>query len=286
MVADEPTMLLSIAADDGGLLRLGVFASFLLGFMALEMIRPRRRVEADRRRRWPLNIAFSLAITTMFAVLPLLAAGAAAWAEARSIGVFNLVDGPWWLEAIAGFLLLDMVLYWQHRWFHRVPFFWRFHRVHHSDRHLDTTSGVRFHPGEALVSLGIKIVAIVLLGPAVWLVLLFEMILNAASLFNHSNLALGSSDRWLRWFIVTPEMHLVHHSRLPGEANHNFSFFLSVWDRLFDSYQARPVCGIDGMELGLEEVGDTASLSFGALMALPLRHRPHGRMSPLKSEAG
>ena len=162
------------------------------------------------------------------------------WPFLAGDGLLGLLALPYWLGFGLSLVLLDLTLYWQHRLFHRIDFLWALHGAHHGDRNLNVSSGLRFHPGEALVSFAIKAIAVMVLGVPVAAVILFEILLNGASLFNHANWSLGRADRWIEKLIVTPDMHRLHHSRLDDESRKNFGFFLSIWDRLFASYQAEP----------------------------------------------
>jgi len=185
---------------------------------------------------------------------PLTAIAVAIWASTKGIGLFNLTHIPLWLEVTLAFILLDFAIYLQHVISHRVPVFWRFHKVHHTDRDLDASSAVRFHPIEILLSMIYKCGLVLLIGPAALAVLIFEIVLNASAIFNHTNLKLSLGlDKVLRVLIVTPDMHRVHHSVVEGETNSNYGFNFSVWDRLCRTYQAQPQAGHDGMTIGLSE---------------------------------
>jgi sterol desaturase/sphingolipid hydroxylase (fatty acid hydroxylase superfamily) len=185
---------------------------------------------------------------------PLAAMGVAVFAAQNSWGLFNLLALPVWLEIIVAVMLLDMAIYWQHVATHKIPVLWRLHRVHHADRDIDASTGVRFHPIEIGVSMLYKCAVVLILGPAAVAVLLFEVLLNASALFNHANLRLPSAvDKLLRSFMVTPDMHRVHHSVILGETNSNYGFFLSWWDKLFNSYKTQPQAGHQRMTIGLNE---------------------------------
>ncbi len=237
------------------LLRLFAFAGLLILFSVLEALLPRRARTMPRIARWSANLGLSVINTLLlrFAV-PVLAVGVAFWAQDQGIGIFNLVALPWAVELIAALLLLDALIWAQHLVMHKVPLLWRLHGVHHTDRDLDATTALRFHPAEILVSMAIKIGAVALIGPSVAAVILFEVILNGMSLFNHACLRLPlGADRWLRWLIVTPDMHRIHHSVHQRETDSNYGFNLSIWDRLFGTYTADPRDGQVEMELGLTQ---------------------------------
>lgn len=237
------------------LLRLGSFGAVLGGMMLWEVLAPRRVLGSARLKRWSTNLGLSLISTLIVRLfVPLAVTGAALWAQSQSIGLFNLVGWSYLVTYPLTLLALDLLIYAQHVVFHRVPILWRIHRMHHADTDLDATSGIRFHPIEILLSIFIKMAAVVALGAPVGAVILFEILLNATAMFNHSNIKLdGHVDAVLRRFVVTPDMHRVHHSVLPSEYHRNFGFNLSLWDRLFDTYRAQPRAGHEGMTLGLSE---------------------------------
>jgi len=239
-------------------IRLGVFAGVLALMATLEALLPRRTRRLDRLIRWPGNFAIVLIDTfAVRLVFPVAAVGFALLMAERQTGLFNQTGISVGLAAIGSMLLLDLTIYAQHIVFHRIPFLWRFHRMHHTDLDLDVTSGTRFHPVEILLSLLIKFAAIALIGPPAVAVLLFEVLLNAGAMFNHANLRIPPAmDNILRKLIVTPDMHRVHHSVLPVETNANFGFNLSCWDRVFGTYIAQPQAGHDEMMIGLPEFQD------------------------------
>jgi sterol desaturase/sphingolipid hydroxylase (fatty acid hydroxylase superfamily) len=194
------------------------------------------------------------------------------FAESRGWGLFNLFALPTWLELLVGLLLLDFAIYLQHRVFHHVPVLWRLHRMHHADLDVDVTTGARFHPIEILLSLGIKFLVIVPLGASPLAVLLFEIALNATSMFNHSNVLVPPGiERLLRWLVVTPDMHRVHHSIVRRETDSNFGFNFPWWDRLFSTYRPQPEAGHEHMTLGIEEFRDPKELRLDRMLAQPFR---------------
>ncbi|WP_137123635.1 sterol desaturase family protein [Roseomonas sp. HF4] len=234
-------------------IRLSAFAAVLLAMALLEHAFP-RRPQRLAWRRWPSNLGLvALSSVLLRLVAPAGAVGVALWAESQGLGLFRWLDAPFWAAAPMAVLLLDLIIYLQHRVFHAVPVLWRLHRVHHADPELDASSGLRFHPVEILLSLGIKAVAVMALGAPAEAVLAFEVLLNATAMFSHANLALPAwVDRPLRWVLVTPDMHRVHHSEIERETNSDFGFCLSVWDRIFGTYIAEPAKGQLGMVIGID----------------------------------
>ena len=205
-------------------------------------------------------------------VAPTGAVGFAMFAESRGWGLFNVVAWPAWLELLLALLLLDLTIYLQHRVFHYVPVLWRLHRMHHADLEVDVSTGARFHPIEILLSLGIKFVVIVPLGASSLAVLMFEIALNATSMFNHSNVGVPQAvERVLRWLVVTPDMHRVHHSIVRRETDSNFGFNFPWWDRLFGTYQPQPDAGHDAMTCGIEQFRDLKELRLDRMLIQPFR---------------
>ena len=262
--------------------RLTAFGAVLAAFMALEALAPRRPRRDRRARRWTANLAMvGLGALAMRLAIPLMAVEAALRAEAADWGLFNWLALPSAVEIVAAVILLDLVVYGQHRLFHRVPLLWRLHAMHHTDLDLDATSGVRFHPLEYVLSMAIKVAAVWLLGAAALAVIAFELLLNATSIFNHSNLRLPAGwDRWLRLVVVTPDMHVVHHSIDPAEHNRNFGFNLPWWDRLFGTYTAAPRAGPVGLTIGLEDRQEASELGLGRLLWMPFERAPRQEGSP------
>lgn len=261
-------------------IRVGAFVGVLAVMMTWERLAP-RRVDVTRARRWPVNFTLVLVdtlIVRLFArVLPV---AVALTAEANGWGLMNQLRLPAWASIPLTVVVMDFAIYWQHRAFHRVPWFWRLHRVHHSDTGFDTTTGVRFHPAEIVLSMGWKLVVVVALGAPAAGVIVFEVVLSATSLFNHGNVRMpAAADRWLRRLIVTPDMHRVHHSSRVDETDSNFGFNLSAWDRLFGSYRAQPAAGHEAMEIGLGGFRDAQAQRLPALLTQPLRpaDTPAGR---------
>jgi sterol desaturase/sphingolipid hydroxylase (fatty acid hydroxylase superfamily) len=236
-------------------IRLGCFGG-VLGLMALwEALAPRRRLTVGRPVRWASNLGLvALDVLAVRLLIPLGGAGLALVAAERGWGLFNNVALPSWLAVTLSVVALDLVIYLQHVLFHAVPLLWRLHLVHHADLDFDATTGVRFHPLEILLSMVIKMGAVLLLGAPALAVVLFEVLLNASSVFNHGNVRFPPwLDRVLRLFLVTPEMHRVHHSTDPRETNSNFGFNLPWWDFLLGTYRAQPAEGHEKMTIGLSQ---------------------------------
>lgn len=234
-------------------LRGTAFLGGLLLLLALEVFWPRRHGPMFRRLRWPANLGMVITSSALVIALPLATLSAALWARREDIGLFNRLDAPPWIEGLLCWLALDCAIYAQHRLMHAYPLLWRLHRVHHSDIELDATTALRFHPLEIVLSVLWKILLIVLLGAAPLAVLIFEITLNGAAMFNHANLNLAG-DRWLRRIVVTPDMHRVHHSLHRAERDSNYGFSISLWDHLFRSYTAQPQDGHATMKIGLTEL--------------------------------
>ncbi|MES2681920.1 MAG: sterol desaturase family protein [Pseudomonadota bacterium] len=238
--------------------RLMVFVGVLLLLLAAELRWPRKKLHRGHRR-WPANLGIlvlgSLTVRLMGSLAaPLLAVGSALIAEQHGAGLLRWLSLPGWLSVLIGLLLLDLLIYAQHRAFHRIPLLWRIHRMHHADTDIDVTTALRFHPLEIALSMLIKVAAVWLLGVSALTVVVFEVFLNVCAMFNHANLRLPLGlDRVLRQFVVTPDMHRVHHSVDAQEHQSNFGFNLSVWDRLFKSYRAQPQAGHAAMRIGLPE---------------------------------
>ena len=255
------------------LIRLGVFVGVLALLVAGELLVPRRALTVPRGRRWPGNLAI-VAIDTVLLriVFPTAAVSLALVAEANGWGLLNLVAAPMWLAIPLAIILLDLVIYAQHVLFHAVPILWRVHRMHHADLDIDVTTGIRFHPVEILLSMVIKLGAVVALGAPPLGVMIFEVLLNATSMFSHSNIRLPAAlDGHLRRILVTPDMHRVHHSIVARETNSNFGFNLPWWDRLFGTYRAQPAAGHDGMTIGLSQFRDPGELRLDRMLMQPLR---------------
>jgi sterol desaturase/sphingolipid hydroxylase (fatty acid hydroxylase superfamily) len=236
-----------------------------------EVAMPRRARALTRRVRWPSNlgiVAFNTVLLRL--VVPTTAVGLALLSQEQSWGLFNNLAIPFWLSIGLSVLLLDLAIYLQHVMFHAVPALWRLHRMHHADLDFDVTTGARFHPIEIVLSMGIKLAVIVVLGAPAIAVLIFEVALNATSMFNHGNVRIAPKvDGLLRLLVVTPDMHRVHHSVLPDETNSNFGFNLPWWDRLLGTYRAQPVAGHDGMTIGIEQFRTSRDQWLDRMLAQP-----------------
>ena len=243
-----------------GLIRIGIFAGVLTVMAVWESVTPKRVPRGSKRRRWMSNFGV-LILNTVLArlLLPAAAPGAALFAGVQGWGLFNYFDVPFWLSTLVCVAALDLAVYLQHILFHAVPVFWCIHRMHHADLDFDVSTGGRFHPIEIVLSILIKCAVVVLLGAPVLAVVVFEVLLSTTSLFNHSNVQIPSGvDRSLRWLVVTPDMHRVHHSSEDDETNSNFGFNLPWWDRLLGTYRDQPRVEHQHMDIGIRTFRDPA----------------------------
>lgn len=264
--------------DNEPTVRLGFFFGILVVMALWEVAAPRRDRSHSRALRWPSNLGIVVLNTVVLRLLfPTAAVGFAAWGASAGWGLFNNLALPAWLEFLAAVALLDLAIYLQHVMVHAVPALWRLHRMHHADLDFDVTTGARFHPVEIVLSMGIKFMVISALGPAAVAVLIFEVLLNATAMFNHGNVRIPASlDRVLRLFVVTPDMHRVHHSVVVRETNSNFGFNLPWWDRLFGTYRAQPVAGHEGMTIGIGQFREPRELWLDRMLIQPLLGRTGG----------
>ena len=260
-------------------IRLGFFLG-VFAIMALwEWRAPRRTLTVSRALRWAHNLGLVFFNSFILRLLfPAAAVGMAAFAREQGWGLLNYYDVPPVVAIVAAVIAMDFVIYLQHVMVHAVPVLWRLHRVHHADPDYDVTTGARFHPIEIILSMLIKFATILLLGPPVVAVIIFEVLLNAMAMFNHGNVGLPAGlDRLLRLFVVTPDMHRVHHSIEDDEANSNFGFNLSWWDRLFGTYREQPRAGQQGMTIGIRKYRDPKQVVWiSGLLMLPFRGKPGG----------
>jgi len=267
---------------DEPVIRLGAFAGVFLVMAAWEFVVPRRKQVIGRGWRWPNNLGVVVVDTLLVRILlPVTAFGLAVLAERRGFGLFNVVALPAWVTVVASVVILDLAIYLQHVLFHAVPGLWRLHRMHHADLEIDVSTGVRFHPIEIILSMFIKLAVVGILGAPPLSVLIFEVLLNATSMFNHANVRIPLAvDRVLRWLVVTPDMHRVHHSIVARETNSNFGFNLPWWDRLFGTYRAQPAAGHNGMTIGIDQFREPRELGLDRMMLQPFRgevgHYPVG----------
>ena len=255
------------------LIRMAFFLGILLVMAIWEVAAPRRRQEIPRLIRWSNNFGLVVIDTLLVRLtFPIVAIGLAVIAETQGWGLFNIFDVPAWLAFIASVLALDLAIYFQHVMFHAVPALWRLHRMHHADLEFDVSTGLRFHPVEILLSMGIKLAVVVALGPPAVAVLVFEVLLNATAMFNHSNIRIPAAiDHILRLVVVTPDMHRVHHSIHPSETNSNFGFNLPWWDRLLGTYRPQPRDGHEAMTIGIEQFRTRRDLWLDRMLVQPLR---------------
>jgi sterol desaturase/sphingolipid hydroxylase (fatty acid hydroxylase superfamily) len=261
MLTGEPTI------------RLTVFVGLLLLMMGWEVLAPKRPLSQGRALRWSGNLgAVFLGSLLVRVIYPLGATAVAGIAAGKGIGLFNMIPVPFPLAVLFSVVVLDLAIYAQHMAFHHVPLLWRLHRMHHADLDIDATTGVRFHPIEFALSLAIKFAVILALGAPAIAVLIFELLLNATSIFNHANVRMPAAlDRALRRVLVTPDMHRVHHSIQAHEHNSNFGFNLPWWDRLFGTYRDQPEEGHERMTIGLPIFRDARELRLDRMMVQPFR---------------
>ena len=252
--------------------RMGFFFGMLILIGLWEILAPKRALTVSKTVRWMNNLGLVFFNSFILRVLfPVVAAGLATIATYNGWGLFNYFAVPFWLAVIASIIIMDFVIYIQHVMVHAIPVLWRLHRVHHADLDFDVTTGSRFHTLEIILSMLIKFATILLLGPPIVAVIIFEVILNATAMFNHGNISLPKIiDKYLRLFVVTPDMHRVHHSVEDDEANSNFGFSLPWWDRLFGTYRDQPRAGHEGMTIGIHKYRDVKQVSWlPGMLALP-----------------
>jgi sterol desaturase/sphingolipid hydroxylase (fatty acid hydroxylase superfamily) len=253
-------------------IRLGIGAAVFAAMAGWEAVAPRRSQAIGRWVRWPSNLGILVVDAIILRLLfPAAALGAALGGEERGWGLLNSLPLPPWIAVIVAVIVLDLAIYLQHVLFHAVPALWRLHRMHHADLEFDVTTGVRFHPVEIVLSMMIKLGVVLALGAPALAVLIFEVLLNATSMFNHGNVLLPQPiDRFLRNIVVTPEMHRVHHSIAPAETNSNFGFNLPWWDRLFGTYRAQPAAGHVRMTIGIDLFRRVEDLRLDRMLIQPL----------------
>jgi len=265
-------MIMDIAfLKDERTIRLGAFLAVFIVLAVVEVFAPKRALLTSKPRRWFANLTIvALNPVSVFLLFPILPVGLALFASEHNWGLLNQVALPEWLTVIAAVVVLDLVVYTQHVLFHAIPTLWRLHMMHHADMDIDMTTGLRFHPIEITVSMVFKLSTIAALGAPAVAVLIFEVALNATSMFNHGNISLPQGiDRILRLIVVTPDMHRVHHSVIIRETNSNYGFNLPWWDRLFGTYKSQPAKGHTDMTIGLSQFRDPQKLSLPRLLILP-----------------
>ncbi len=257
-------------------IRLGIFLGVFLVVALGELAAPRRHLITSKSARWFANIGIAVTNTALVRFLfPVAAVGMAVIGAQRQWGMFNNVSVPYWVAVVLSVVILDFVIYLQHVMFHAVPVMWRLHMMHHADLDFDLTTGTRFHPIEIIISMLIKMAVVVLIGAPAASVIIFEVLLNGTSMFNHSNVFLPvRADSVLRLFVVTPDMHRVHHSVFDFETNSNFGFNVPWWDRLMGTYRDQPKLGHEGMTIGLNQFRDPSRLSLPRMLALPFTGEP------------
>ncbi|GMQ92348.1 MAG: sterol desaturase family protein [Gammaproteobacteria bacterium] len=253
-------------------IRLGFFFGIFVVMAIWEWLTPKRLLTTPKTIRWGNNLGLVVFNSVLLRLLlPVAAVGMAAFAARQGWGALNYIELPWWLAILVSVIVMDMVIYLQHVMVHAVPILWRLHRVHHADPDFDVTTGARFHPLEIFLSMFIKFTAIAVLGPPLVAVVIFEVLLNATAMFNHGNVRLPRQlDMVLRWLVVTPDMHRVHHSVEDDETNSNFGFSLPWWDRLFGTYRAQPRAGHEAMTIGIHGYREARLVSWlPGMLALP-----------------
>ncbi len=252
-------------------IRLGFFCGVFVIMAVWEILAPRRRLHMSKRVRWASNLGIVIFNALLIRlVFPTAVVGLALAGELDGWGLLNWFQLPNSLAVVLAVMALDLAIYLQHVLFHAVPVAWRFHRMHHADLDFDVTTGIRFHPVEILFSMVIKLGVVAALGPPAVAVVIFEVLLNVTSMFNHGNVRLPKSiDRWLRLMVVTPDMHRVHHSRLALETNSNFGFNLPWWDRLFGTYCPQPSGGHETMDIGLDQFEDPRQNALPRMLIQP-----------------
>lgn len=256
-------------------IRLAFFIGIFSTMVIWEILARKRPLTTSKSKRWLNNIG--LVVLDSVLVRFLLPAGAVAialWAEQHQLGLLYSIHMPNALQIVIAVLTLDLVIYWQHRLFHRIPWLWKLHQVHHADRDIDVSTALRFHPIEILISMLIKLVAVLAIGAPALAVVIFEIVLNGMAMFNHANIKLPQSiDSLLRIFVVTPDMHRVHHSVVLEETNSNYGFNISLWDKIFASYHAQPAAGHDKMVIGLTPYLNQPTHALGWMLRLPFRDK-------------
>jgi sterol desaturase/sphingolipid hydroxylase (fatty acid hydroxylase superfamily) len=257
-------------------LRLGVFFAILLIMLVLESYFPARKSRLTKRVRWLGNFSLLILSSVVARLLvPIGVTGIALYGSTQGIGLFNMVNLPSWLSIALSLLLLDLIIYWQHRLFHLVPILWRVHKVHHADSHIDASTGLRFHPIEIVLSIFLKGLAVVVLGVPALAVIIFEIALNGFSLFNHANIRLPRwLERPLRTILITQELHRIHHSQVVKETNSNFGFSVSWWDRIFASYKSSAQRSDENLAIGLKTFpANKKNANLFTLLKIPF-HQP------------
>jgi len=264
--------------DNGQHIRLGTFVGLLSGLILWETLSRFRPVQQNRAIHWITNASLLLIGSILvYFLFPMAALSIAQIVESNGWGLLNYYNLNYWVKVIVAFILLDLSIYFQHVIFHTLPLFWRFHRVHHSDLDCDASTGLRFHPIEMLISMLVKFITIAALGAPLLAVFLFEIVLNGMAMFTHANIRIPRPlNRVLLWFMVTPNMHLIHHSNTSKQMNSNFGFNISLWDRLFGTYLDLPEQKLKTLDIGLGKHQDLTQQSLRGLLYLPFTGRVKG----------
>lgn len=262
--------------DSSAQLRLAIFLGVFALMGVIEAYRPARKAVLNRKERWIANLSMVvLGAVIARLLLPSSLVGVSLWAKEANIGLFNVNAAetlvPYWLEVMLCVLILDVIIYWQHRLFHVVPILWRVHKMHHADSHVDTTTGLRFHPIEIAISLGVKAFSVVLLGAPILAIVIFEVALNGFSLFNHANIRLPQKwDDRVSTILITQRLHRIHHSQAKTESSSNYGFSVSWWDKLFSSFTPTSTCNDETLNLGQKDVpAHKSNATVTALLMLP-----------------
>jgi sterol desaturase/sphingolipid hydroxylase (fatty acid hydroxylase superfamily) len=258
--------------DNEVFLRLGFFLGIFFCMAIWERLVPRRFLAQSKSIRWANNLGLTLFNALLVRLIfPAAAVGTALYGAEKGWGLFRVIDLSEWAGGLVSIIVLDLAIYTQHVLFHKVPSFWRFHRMHHTDLDFDVTTGARFHPLEILLSMGIKMGVVAAIGAPAWSVIVFEVLLNGTSMFNHSNISMNiRADGMLRLLVVTPDMHRVHHSVIVRETDSNFGFNFPWWDRLFSTYRDQPAAGHHRMTIGLANYRNPKWLKFQWMLVVPL----------------
>ncbi|MFO0795212.1 MAG: sterol desaturase family protein [Candidatus Brocadiaceae bacterium] len=260
-------------------IRLVFFFGILLIMALWEFVAPRRRLTVSKMLRWANNLGIVFLDSFLVRIVfPAAAVGMAAFAHEHGWGLFNYFQISYSLAVALSVFVMDFIIYLQHVIFHAIPIFWRIHRMHHADLDFDVTTGIRFHPFEIMLSMLIKLAVVLVIGAPVLAVIIFEVLLNATSMFNHGNVRIFRNvDQVLRWIVVTPEMHRVHHSTYIDETNSNFGFNFPLWDRFLGTYRKQPRMGHEGMTIGLWNFRDTKRCAIlPGMLAIPFLGKAGG----------
>ena len=260
-------------------IRLSSFLTIFALMAVWEMLSPRRALSVSKSIRWLNNVALVVLNSIVLRLLfPAAAVGLAAFVSESQWGILNYYQVPHWPAILISVVVMDFFIYLQHIMVHAIPVLWRLHRVHHADLDFDVSTGLRFHPLEIILSMLIKFAIILVLGPPVLAVVIFEVILNGMAMFNHSNIKLPLGfERILRWVLVTPDMHRVHHSIDDEETNSNFGFNLSLWDRIFGTYCQQPEAGHEGMTIGIRDFRGIGQVGWlWGILLMPFRGKITG----------